>query len=275
MDGAQNKAYYEDFVADVYDALPTVSGRADLDFYLDCAAQARGPILELGCGTGRVLMPVAEAGHTICGLDLSAAMLAKCKAKVAALPRELQSRVKLIQADMAAFKLPDRFKLVITPFRPFQHLQSVDEQTACLHAVHEHLAPGGRLILDVFHTDAQRMHDPKFLGERDIAAEVPLPGGRKLRLAERTVAFHRAIQANDVELIHYITHADGRMERRVHAFRMRYFFRYEVEHLLACSGFRIVELFGNFDRTPLADHSPEMLFVAEKIPESSAESVRA
>ncbi len=70
---------------------------------------------------------------------------------------------------------------------------------------------------------------------------------------------------NDVELIYYVTHADGRTERLVHAFTIRYFFRYEVEHLLARCGFRVAALYGDYERSPLRDDSPDMLFVVEKI----------
>ena len=75
---------------------------------------------------------------------------------------------------------------------------------------------------------------------------------------------HRAEQFSDVELIYYITDANGRTERLVQGFPMRYFFRYEVEHLLARCGFSIVDVFGDCDKSPLGDNSPEMIFVARK-----------
>ena len=78
----------------------------------------------------------------------------------------------------------------------------------------------------------------------------------------KVTAFHRAGQRNDVEMIYNVMHQDGRQERLVMAFPLRYFFRYEVEHLLARCGFRVQEIFGDFDRSPLRDNSPEMIFVA-------------
>jgi hypothetical protein len=89
-----------------------------------------------------------------------------------------------------------------------------------------------------------------------------MPDGRKVRLTERVTAFHRADQVNDVEMIYRVTHADGREERLAMAFPFRYFFRYEVEHLLARCGFQVEETFGDFDRLTLQDRSPEMIFVA-------------
>ena len=105
------------------------------------------------------------------------------------------------------------------------------------------------------------MHDPEFLEERQ-AAEYFMPDGRRVRLTERVTAFHRAGQVNDVEMIYRVTHADRREERLVMAFPFRYFFRYQVEHLLARCGFQVDETFGNFDRSALQDRSPEMIFVA-------------
>lgn len=166
---------------------------------------------------------------------------------------------------MTSFDLGKTFRLILIPFRPFQHLQTVDEQMACLRAAHRHLEPGGRLVVDLFHPDPRRLHDPACTKESPLHEEVKLPDGRRVRLAERVAAFRRSEQVNDVELIYYVTHPDGRTERLVHAFPVRYFFRYEVEHLLARCGFRVADLFGNFDHSPITNDSPEMLFVAEKV----------
>lgn len=265
-------ATYDTFVADYYDASPVVAGRQDVPFYLSAARQFGDPILELGCGTGRITLALARAGQRITGLDLSERMLARCAEKRATLPTEMRERVHLIQADMARFDLGEKFRLVIVPFRPFQHLLETDQQVSCLESVRRHLPAAGRrvgersghLILDFFHTDARRMHDPEFLDERFVA-EYEMPGGRRVRLTERVVAFHRAQQRNDVEMIYTVKGNDGREERLVFAFTVRYFFRYEVEHLLARCGFRVSAVYGNFDDSPLSDDSPEMIFIGEAV----------
>src|ERR1700747_1916003 len=97
------------------------------------------------------------------------------------------------------------------------------------------------------------MHDPAFMEERRLPGEVTMTDGRIVRLAERTVAYHRAIQCNDVELIFCVTDPGGNVERFVNPFRIRYFFRYEVERLLTRGGFHVRELFGDFQRGPLRD----------------------
>jgi SAM-dependent methyltransferase len=255
------ESLYDNFVADYYDASPIVAGRRDVDFYVNAAKEFGHPVLELGCGSGRVTIAVAQGGFTITGVDLSPKMLAKAEEKTARLSDAGRSRVNLVQGNMTNFCLGALFRLVIIPFRPFQHLLDVQQQLDCLHRVRRHLETGGHLILDFFQTDARRMHDPEFLQERQ-AAEYQMSDGRKVRLSERVTAFHRAEQLNDVEMIYRVTHLDGREERLIMAFPFRYFFRYEVEHLLARCGFSVEATYGDFDRSPLQDRSPEMIFVA-------------
>ena len=81
----------------------------------------------------------------------------------------------------------------------------------------------------------------------------------------RIVASHFTEQYNDIELIYYVTLPNGQVDRFVQSFSMRYFFRYEIEHLFARCGFSVKNVFGNFDKSPLKDDSPEMIFVAEKV----------
>ena len=192
-------------------------------------------------------------------------MLKKCREKLDKQTNEVQQRVKLVQGNMTDFKTGETYSLVTIPFRPFQHLIFVEEQKACLNCINEHLNPQGRLIFDVFHPKLARLIDSeKYTEEIEDVPETLLPDGRNLRRTNRTAAFHRDQQCNDIELIYYVTHPDGKTERLVQSFPMRYFFRYEVEHLLELCGFRVVELFGDFDRSELRDDSPEMIFVAEK-----------
>jgi len=259
---SEGKALYDGFIADYYDTSPILVQRTqDIVFYVNAAKQFGEPVLELGCGTGRITMALAEAGCRIVGLDISERMLERAAEKRARLGREAQERVRLVHGDMAQFDLGEQFRTILVPFRPFQHLLEVEQQIACLNCAKKHLAPDGRLLVDFFQTDAERMHDPKFLKESSLT-EYDLPGGRHVILSERVSAFHRAEQKNDVEMIFTVKHTDGKEERLVMAWTLRYFFRYEVEHLLARCGFRVEAEYGSFDGSPLKDDSPEMIFVA-------------
>jgi hypothetical protein len=194
-------------------------------------------------------------------------MLQKCREKLVKQPDDVQKRVKLIQGNMTGFDTGEKYALVTIPFRPFQHLITVDEQKACLGCIYKHLEPRGKLVFDVFNPNPARLvPNPKYMEEIEDLPETPLPDGRKIRRASRMTGFHREQQYNNVELIYYITHPGGGKERLVQSFPMRYFYRYEMEHLLALCNFKIVELFGNFDKSPFTADSPEMIFVAQKRP---------
>ena len=258
----EENTLYDGFIAEYYDSSPMVTLRTqDVAFYRNAARTYGDPVLELGCGTGRVTLDIAEAGYRIVGLDISEKMLERAAVKRHSLRREARERVHLVQGDMIRFDLGEKFRCIIIPFRPFQHLLDVADQIRCLQCVKHHLAPGGRLIADFFQTDLERTHDPKFHRESQLI-EYDLPDGRHVKLSERVAAYHRALQCNDVEMIFDVRHADGRTERLLMAWTLRYFFRYEVEHLLARCGFKLEATFGNFDSSPLNDDSPEMIFVA-------------
>jgi SAM-dependent methyltransferase len=273
MDATNRHGGYDEheFIAELYDAAYSNAGvlsarpglAKGVDFFVEYATQAKGETLELGCGTGRVLIPTAAAGCRITGLDVSEFMLKQCSDNLGAQPEGIRGRSGLVLGDMTDFDLQTRFALVTMPFRPFQHLITVEEQKACLNCIGRHLQPGGRLLFDVFNPRLDRLFDTKYFVEVDDMPETALPDGRRFRRANRISAFHRDRQYNDMEIIYYITYPDGRTERLVWSFPMRYFFRYELEHLLELSGFRVTGLFGDFDGSSYAAGSPEMIFVAE------------
>jgi len=252
--------------AEFYDYVVPYATRADVEFYVHEALASRGPVLELGCGTGRVLIPIARAGVPITGLDGSPSMLTLCRTKLRAEPAGVQARVELHHGDMRSFELRRKFALVTIPFRPFQHLLTVDDQLACLACIHRHLENGGRLILDLFNPSID------YLANRPIGVEMPegppftVPDGRQVERSFQIVSQDRFAQVNRVELIYDVRHTDGRKERQVHAFMMRHLFRYEAEHLLARSGFVVEQLYADYDRSPYGSTYPgELIFVARKV----------
>jgi SAM-dependent methyltransferase len=251
-------------LAALYDCVPSYVSRADVSFYLDLCREAPGAVLELGCGTGRLLIPAAQAGCSITGLDQSSYMLERCRSKVAQLPVDVQQRVTLVQGNMVDFHLHRTYGLITIPFRPLQHLVTVEEQLRCLSCVREHLAPRGRLAFDVFHVNPTLLAGPVSPEEVEDFPELTLPDGRFLRRAFRFVARRRSEQCNDIEIIYYVRAPGGETRRIVQAFPFRYFCRFELEHLLARAGLRTAALYGDFDRSRFADDSAEMIFVAER-----------
>jgi SAM-dependent methyltransferase len=258
---------YDDFafVAEYYDHVLPYRHRADIAFYTEAAKDSGAPVLELGCGTGRVLIPIARSGIQIVGIDLSKHMLKICRERLKAEPEEIQARAQIVEADMRSFNLEQSFVLATTPFRPFQHLLTVEDQISCLECVNRHLADGGRLILDIFNPSLEALTRDN-LGE-EFSEEGPfeMADGRRVVRRHKVVERDLFNQINYVELIYYVTHPDGREERLVHAFPMRFLYRFEAEHLLERCGFQVMEIYADFDKSPYGSKYPgELIIVARK-----------
>jgi SAM-dependent methyltransferase len=225
----------------------------DVEFYVEEATRAGGGVLEVGCGTGRILLPIARAGVDVVGLDPSADMLDVAKRKIDGEPPEVRERIELLEGDVRTFNLDRKFRLAVIPYRAFLHLYTVEDQMAGLLNLHRHLEPKGRLVFNVF--------DPRY--EAFVARSGPL-GEVVTRLDEfahpetgRRVVLYSSVRYDRVQqlLVEQRTFEDlddeGRSVDRFHAtLTLRYVFRYEMEHLLARCGFRVEALYGDFLRGP-------------------------
>src|SRR5512144_254982 len=160
-----------------YDAL---KAQNDVAVYLAQAQAASGPVLEIGCGTGRVTIPLAAAGVDISGLDVSASMLEEAKRKA-----ESQGlRINWIEADGRTFDLGQRFALIIMPFNTLQFFRDIAALQQLFHRVKSHLQDGGRFIFDVFNPQVSFLAtDPSARYER---ARYPDPEGRGEVVLEET-----------------------------------------------------------------------------------------
>jgi SAM-dependent methyltransferase len=247
----------------LYDNVRLYASRGDVQFYVDEAARSDGPVLELGCGTGRILLPIARSGRPIHGLDESSSMLARCRAKVQSESADVQRRVTLQPGDVRDFDVGKRFALVILPFRVLQHLTTIDDQLRCLACVRRHLTPAGRFVFDVF--------NPRFSAlvtadgqEREDTPELTLPDGRAMRRAARVARVRYVDQVSEIELVYYVAAQPGaEPQRYVSGFDMRWYLQSELQHLLARAGFHVAQVYGDFDRTPLSDVLPEQIMCAE------------
>lgn len=257
---------YNSAVAGLYDYVVPYRGRQDVDFFVEMGRRSGGTVLEVGCGTGRVLIPTARAGVEIVGLDASPSMLSVCREKLSGEPESVQSKVKgLVEGDMRAFEFGREFSLVTIPFRPFQHLLTVEEQLSCLLCIHRHLSTGGRLILDIFNPSLPSLASEQQLTEHGEEPEFTTDDGRKVVRRARVLSRDYFNQVTDNELTYYVTHQDGREERLVHQFQLRYIFRFEAEHMLARCGFVVEELYADYDKSPYGSKYPgELIMVAKK-----------
>ena len=245
--------------ADIYDSVYSYV-RADIPFYVEEAVAVGGPVLELGCGTGRVTIPIAEAGVDIVGLDSSPAMLAVARSKIAGHP-EWGGSLSLVQGDMRDFSMGQRFDLVIIPFRGFLALMTVEDQMRTLENIKRHLTPAGKLVFNVFVPDmailVQEGDAPQHF--RDVTDSRT---GAHLVLWNQS-SFDNFNQIISTRTIVEELDDEGVVSRRLYRdFQLRYVHRWEMHHLLQACGYRVLDLYGGFNRCPFDEFSAEMVWVS-------------
>jgi SAM-dependent methyltransferase len=235
----------------------------DVAFYVEEAKKARlGRVLEIGCGTGRVLIPIAKAGVEITGLDASKEMLAILQQRVSGLGDEVKGRIGIVEGDMTDFSLKRRFNLVIIPCRAFLHLMTVEEQKKALGCIREHLADGGRLIMNFFDPRLDVLIDkPDDPGTSEETTD-PESGNK---VVMRTTAKHDLErQVLEADFMFEEFDSDGKSVSRANApLTLRWIYRYEMQHLLELCGFEVEALYGDFERGPFK-YGGEQIWVASK-----------
>jgi SAM-dependent methyltransferase len=228
-----------------------------LDFYVGLAREANGPVLDVACGTGRILLPCLQAGVDIEGLDLFEPMLKTLRAKAVG----LSLSPRLHRSDMSDFSLSRRFALVMIPFNAFIHNRTQEAQISCLQCCREHLLPGGQLVFDTSFPSLEIIGAPQ--NTRVLEGEVPHPQtGLPMRMYD-TRTFDRVAQEqhsiNEIELLD----ADGNVQMTHRSeVRGRYIYKHEMELLLRIAGFARWEIYGDFDRRPLTQENDAMIAAA-------------
>jgi SAM-dependent methyltransferase len=233
----------------------------DRAFWLRVGREAGGPVLDLGCGTGRVLMPLLEAGVDADGVDLSTTMLDRLKAKVA----KQGYRPRLLAADMRDFTLPRLYARVICAFNAFAHCENIEGQLATLRCCREHLAPGGALVLHISYPPATLWLGSG--GEPVLEHEAPIPGGdHRIQIFDRR--FMDVVnqgQRSEIE-VREIDAAGGVVESHRFETKQRWIYRYELELLLGLAGFARWEIQGDFEGGPLERDNQQMIAWAFREP---------
>jgi SAM-dependent methyltransferase len=207
------------------------------------ARRARGPVLELGCGNGRITVPIARAGRGVVGVDLSRPMLADLRERLAKEPPDVRARVELRRADMRSVRLNRRFALVICPFNAFLHLYTRADVERCLARVRDHMAPRARFVLDVSVPEpAELVRSPhKLYRTRPFV----YPGTGLVRYGER-FDYDKMSQVLHVSM--EFEPADG--EPFTTPLAHRQFYPQELEALLHYNGFAVDEIVGDWAGRP-------------------------
>ncbi len=245
---------------------------ADLPYWLETLAYYRPRrVLELACGTGRLTLPLAQAGaqatpgFTLTGLDSSAALLAQADAKLGQIPDLPPGTVTLVESMMERFDLAAQFDLIILGFNAFAYLHTVAEQGACLRAVRRHLAPGGFFALDLlvpqlpFLVESSAA-DPPLRLELDHA--VPAAGIERL-LRFCTDRYDALTQTDYSSYIYEIYYENGQVERRTDALAWHMYFPRELALLLQGAALTPVACYGSYSGTPFTAGSDKYLWVME------------
>lgn len=232
----------------------------DVSFYREQAAGCGGPVLEIGCGTGRLTIPLARAGHEVWAVDVSAAMLGQLDAKLEAESAEVRRRVHVVRQDAAALDLPVRgFGFAAIPFNVLMLIADFEAERRTLAAAAAHLAPGGRLALDVMNPltlplDADRKAAPSEPRRNPRTGNQYVKNTLASRLDEqqcqRLYGWYDELQPN------------GTIEVSEYSFTWRMIFRFELELMLGQAGFAIERLAGDFEDQPWTVDSRRMVVTA-------------
>lgn len=233
----------------------------DLEFYVGLAKRSGGPVLELACGTGRVLLPIAREGIAIHGIDNSLPMLEVLRRKLAQQPKDVRELVSVAEADMRDFRSNQRYPLVIIPFRPLQHMYTVTDQVAALQTAAFHLEPEGTLAFDVYYPRFSSVQSG--VGEEVLEFEwIPKSDpGKVVRRYVRRDSTDKIQQTFDLTFI-FRTYQNGKLvEEETEPLKMSYYTYPHLRALFLLVGLEIVEEYGSFDLRPLDNASDQMIFL--------------
>jgi SAM-dependent methyltransferase len=230
----------------------------DIDLYMNFAELRGGPLLELACGSGRLLLPLAHAGYEITGVDTSARMLDL--ARVALETEGVAARCTLAQQDMCALHLGKKFHMAFIALGSFGHIVPRKMQQQALAAIRAHLTASGTFILDISNEDARYMES--------MGGQMLHQGTWQTDDGSMITHFISPASSSTMHLLDlthfYDMHIQGEAVRRtVTQIQLYLFERNEAELLLEQAGFTVKDVYGNYDLSQYEHNSPRMIFVAE------------
>lgn len=242
--------------------------KQDFEFYRELARQAGSGarVLELACGSGRLMLPVLEEEVHLTGLDLSAAMLDKARQKLAKEPPEVQERVSLVQGDMCrldeTLDLTQSFDLIYLAYNSFQHLDTNEERLACLRSAYRFLKPGGRFVVDVLNPEGERPEANN--GRLVYVGKVKVPERDSvIKLFFTSYADLAAKQCRFKYTCHE-SFADGTVDRTLIGINYGYIYRDELEALVQEAGFTVERVYGSFEFDEFSSDSERLIMACRR-----------
>lgn len=243
------------------------SHQGDIEWYCRKAIESGGPVLEMGAGTGRIAIPIAEAGVRITALDLDAGMLERLRQKAGLLAADAQSRVTVHRGDMRSFALDDQYALVIIPYRAFLHNITRDDQLTTLRCAHSHLRPGGELALNVFHPSLEYMaaNAGPLSGVWRWRATRKLPDAGFVVYSECS-RYYTVEQRLESMLRSEEFAPDGSLRRtNMMHLELAYLYPSDIASLFAESGFELLRMSGDFHGRAFERDGDELVIEARKV----------
>ena len=237
--------------AKIYDGMNKDLG--DLEFYrrwLPKNKDAR--ILELCCGTGRLTIPLAKEGYSICGVDFMSSMLEQATKKAT----KEGVAIDFVEADIRKLDLAERFDLIFIPFNSIHHLYNNEDLFQAFKVVKKHLKEGGFFLLDCFNPDIRYIVESE--KEQLKIAEYTTEDGRTI-LIKQSMQYETSTQVNRIEWHYYI---NGQFDS-VQNLDMRLFFPKELDAYLKQHDFKILHKFGSFDEAAFEDQSNKQIFICQ------------
>lgn len=244
----KNKNYYDEW-ADVYD-LVYGSYRDDINFYIKEAKKAKGKVLEIACGSGRVYLELLKDGIDAYGIDISRNMLNVLKKKA----KKLMLKSKVYNADMKTFRLGHKFSSIIIPFRAFLHNLTINDQVTTLNNLRRHLLPNGKLILNFFYPNPRIISKYGRLLKRTIKIKK-----EKFVLKQKTYFLdepNQIIEGSSILIKSNKVFWNGKI-------RLAFIYKREFELLLKLAGFTKWKVYGDFEYHPLKSFRQEMIWIAQ------------
>jgi len=246
-----------DLWSDIYDQV-YLDVNEDIDFYVQESILSDGSVLELGCGTGRVTFPIAREGIDLIAIDNSTGMLKMALEKIKHQDTSC-TNLEFVKSDMRNFTFNKKFNLIIIPFRGFQSLLNINDQIQTLLNIKEHLNRDGRFIFNAFVPSSESMEGPEDIlyHYKDVQ---DLENNRKF------IIWNQSEYDQFNQIVHTRVVVDesnnlGDVVRRFYRdFSLRYTFRWEFYHLLRSNGFKLLNLYGDFEKSDFDDSSTEMVW---------------
>jgi SAM-dependent methyltransferase len=255
-----SQTFYET-IARYYDA-ENEDMTQDLELYSTLAASVGAPVLDVGCGTGRILLHLAGEGHEVAGIDFSEQMLERARRKESH-RTDLEGLVTLYQGDALSYALPRRYNLIIVPYNGLMHFRTTDIQVSLLSRLRQHVLPGGKLVIDL--PNAGEIFSTLDDGAVRLERTFYEVESGNLVMQQSVSQLDRAEQLQYVTWIYDEIDQDGIVKRTVAPLTLRYVFPGELDLMLRISGWQRTERFGNYDRTPFEDGCERLIVVANPL----------